>query len=143
MAENYIDSDLQNDSKMVLFFEQRPDPINNFQKIDATCFVLAFDEEHFIVYGRRKFNKMPPFVFNLKKNEIKSFLKLYMGPTENFSVSCYNYNNIIDMDWEEINFEFLESLVNEDYEVFAYDNQYFYSAKTKDNIKNMLQILDA
>ena len=124
----YFDSNLQNNSIMVLCIEERDEP-NNYKLIDNRIFVFWEEiSERYMVYGRRQdqgnFSGVPyAFGFESSK-EVCDFLRLLLEKRQ-CSMTYYNFNNLYDMESgilvENVNYEFFEENMSKNYEIVAYD----------------------
>ncbi len=123
----YIDSELQNNSIMVLCIEERDEP-NNYKLIDSRLFVFWEEiSERYMIFGRRQdqgnFSGVPyAFGFESSK-DVCDFIRLIFEK-RNCSMTYYNFNNMYDMESGEmnpINYEFFENNMDRNYEIVAYD----------------------
>ena len=122
----YIDSNLQHNSQMVMCIEERdrPEP-NNYSNIDTRLFIM-WDGNigKYIIFGKR-INAVVfegvPYVFYLDNStEVQDFVRLVVN-RRTCSMTWYNFNNLRQKDCSNISFEFFESSMDKNYEIIAYD----------------------
>ncbi len=121
-VKEYIDSDLQHDSKMIICIEERDEA--DYAIVDSRLFIM-YDEmiDKYVVFGKRgdiRLYRGVPYVFayNTSKN-MTEFVKNVIS-NRKCSITWYNYNNIIDK-YNDLTFEFFEDLMDQRYEIIAYD----------------------
>lgn len=122
--EEYMESELQLSSKMVLLVEHQED--NQSKKVDLRFFIIYDPNfKKFIVFGRRFSNPLdnsPPFSFNFKSSQdLQCFLSASIGLGQEFGLTLYNFNNLVGMNPNEFTFELFESLMDRLYEIAGYD----------------------
>lgn len=141
----YRESNLQNDSKLVLLLEHQ-DEKNNVNKIDSRIFIL-YDPciAKFCLFGRRcskePFNrKYPPYSFQFdSKTDVFEFAKRTIGRNEQCRVTLYNFNNLVTVFSSEYSFEFFEDLMDKHYEIAGYDNCELSSSGNSNIIRTFLR----
>ena len=140
---NYIDSDMQHYSKLVLSIEEYIKNNKGYisSNLDMRVFIY-YDKNQFVIYGKRQDSsknmkkgvyKYVPFYITCKtKNDTIRFMKFITGSKSLVSIGLYNYNNILTMEdpYYEINYEFFEENQDKYYELIAFDNESLYD---KDN----------
>ena len=113
----------QTDSYLTLCIEERSD--DDYTQITNRLFV-SYDEaqESYVVYGKRVSltQDFEQYFFRADKSaEMYHFFKLVVGSTANSSYTLYNYNNM-PFDLEGVDYFFMETNMNIEYELAAYDH---------------------
>jgi hypothetical protein len=141
----YLDSELQLDSQLVLCYEHR-DNKNDYKSIDNRIFV-TFDKnsnDYYICGKRQTLNNRKrnyaPYAFHTAtSSDVYDFIVLTIGYAESFSVTLYNFNNIVNSTDAELTYEFFESMMNHSYEISAYDE--CDTSNTMHQIKTQVKML--
>jgi hypothetical protein len=142
-----VDTELQHKSQMVFMLEELNENKDKSYRVDTRMFVI-FDVSRnaFVVYGKRDCEKLfcfdnPPFAFAFdKRKDVYLFLESCIGPNQFFNAVLYNFNNISDMDSEDLTFEYFNGLIHPDYEITGFDFWTF--SAQKDRVKAFLANLE-
>jgi len=142
-ASDYLDSELQFESKMVWAIESIDGRPNKETDIDTRVFIY-YDgvDDYFYAVGKRPDTKKHQYApFHFKTQSVKgltSFL-FYTFGSELCNVTLYNYNNIYssETDTALLPYEFFETNMDFSYEVTGYDN----SKLDINMLKNMVKML--
>jgi hypothetical protein len=121
----YRDSELQMDSNLVLYIEEH-DNRNDFTSVDNKIFIIWDKEtQMFHLRGKRQNIQDKDFApYALKYNiwdNLYNFVNFAIGSNETTSVALYNFNNIKRLKLDDLTYEYLESLVDKNYEIAWYD----------------------
>ena len=80
----------------------------------------------YYIRGKRQdiwVNKFVPYAFNCDNDyELYDFIEFVIGCRKSSSIMLYNFNNISEMECNDITYEFLEEHVDINYEIAGYDN---------------------
>ena len=114
----YRDIELQMDSHLVLFIK----------KDDNDLFIIWDKEtQMFHIRGKRQNiededNDYVPYAlkYNIWDN-LYSFVNFTFGTNDTTSVVLYNFNNIKRLKLAELSYEYLETLIDKNYEISRYD----------------------
>ena len=114
----YRDIELQMDSHLVLFIK----------KDDNDLFIIWDKEtQMFHIRGKRQNiededNDYVPYAlkYNIWDN-LYSFVNFTFGTNDTTSVVLYNFNNIKRLKLSELSYEYLETLIDKNYEISRYD----------------------
>ena len=120
---SYNDSDLQMNSQLILCIKEH-DSKENRNSIDTVMFI-GWNNGYYI-RGKRQdiwVNKFVPYAFNCDNDyELYDFIEFVIGCRKSSSIMLYNFNNISEMECNDITYEFLEEHVDINYEIAGYDN---------------------
>uniref|UniRef100_A0A6C0IWN8 Uncharacterized protein n=1 Tax=viral metagenome TaxID=1070528 RepID=A0A6C0IWN8_9ZZZZ len=133
----YLDSDLQHTSQMVLCIEEMDGRPGKEKDVDTRVFIV-FDYEcgGWHILGKRTDTRSissVPFKFlSFSPEDIWTFMELIIGKAfmpmpsrnsfENCSISIYNFNNLNECeDLDDLTYEFFEENMDKSYEIAAYD----------------------
>jgi hypothetical protein len=122
--EEYLDSELQTESKLVFHIWSK----NDRGLLTHSLFVTwDNDNEDYMIRGRRydiderKTTNYTPFAFHAgKSRHVYDYIETIMGNAAELSIKLYNYNNILHYEYDDITFDFLEGLLNHNYELVSY-----------------------
>ena len=119
----YTDSELQMDTQMILCFEER-DENNVTSPIDTRLFIGWSRDNYFFVRGKRQDYKMGryvPFAFHTESVKVLcNFIELTIG-LSNMNIILYNFNNMMDLKYKDLTYEFFDEQLDKNYEICAYD----------------------
>ena len=119
----YNDSDLQMNSQLILCIKEH-DSKENRNSIDTVLFI-GWNNGYYI-RGKRQdiwVNKFVPYAFNCDNDyELYDFIEFVIGCRKSSSIMLYNFNNISEMECNDITYEFLEEHLDINYEIAGYDN---------------------
>ena len=123
----------QTDSYLTLCVEERSD--EDYTQITNRLFV-SYDEtqESYVVYGKRVSNtqEFEQYFFRADKSaDIYRFFELIVGHVSSCSYTLYNYN-IMPFDLEGVDYYFMETNMNIEYELAAYDRMTLKKKKFKE-----------
>ena len=149
----YLDSDLQHSSQMVLCIEEMDGRIGKEKNVDTRLFIVYdYDCGGWHIFGKRTDTKnvsSVPFKFiSFSKKDIWNFIEFVIGKTfvdspssyynENCSIMMYNYNNLDEHCLDDLTYEFFENDMNTSYEISGYDDV----SLSKSYIYKMLDMLE-
>ena len=113
----------QTDSYLTLCIEERSD--EDYTQITNRLFVSYDDEqETYVVYGKRESltQEFEQYFFRADKStDMYRFFELVVGHASSCSYTLYNYNNM-PFDLEGVDYFFMETNMNVEYELEAYDH---------------------
>lgn len=142
---SYMESELQKNSKLVLMFEHQEH--GSLHKIDLRIFLLwdPFGEKY-MLFGRRQSaeprKNAPPFYFEFASYyDAYCFVKRAIGTKESLGLTLYNFNNLISVLSQNLDFEFFEELMDRRYEIAGYDSCSFH--ENKRIIKDLILSLES
>ena len=127
----HLNNEREIDSCVVLCFEERDNP-DDYESIDTRIFV-SYDHESksYVINGRRLdvFSKsgrnrtnFKPFMFCVKESaDVAEFIYTIFNKKNMMSYTLYNYNNLPE-DACELTYDFMESNMDREYEISAFDN---------------------
>jgi hypothetical protein len=121
----YNDSELQMNSQLILCIEENED--KNDKIITDTRMFIGWDNDHknYFVRGKREDTKTSscvPYGFKCdSKESLNDFVKFILGDS-NINIILYNFNNINEMDYTDLTYEFFENNMDRNYEITGYDN---------------------
>ena len=121
----YNDSDLQMNSQLILCIKEH-DSKENINSIDTVMFI-GWNNGYYI-RGKRQDtilcdNNFVPYAFNCNNDyELYDFIEFVIGCRKSSSIILYNFNNISEMECNDITYEFLEEHMNLNYEIAGYNN---------------------
>jgi hypothetical protein len=150
----YLDSELQHNSQMVLCIEEMDGRPGKKHDVDTRMF-FVFDHESsgWHILGKRTDGKTVtpvPFKFmSFSREDIWTFVEFVIGKTfisekdsnifENCSISILNYNNLYEYDnLDDMTYEFLEENMDRNYEIAAYDEV----SVTKRSLMRLLDMME-
>ena len=125
--QEYLDSELQTESKLVFHIWSK-----NAQGLLTHSLFVTWDNdnEDYMIRGRRydihadKSTNYVPFAFHaIKSRHVYDFIVAIMWDSADLTAKLYNYNNIIHYAYDGITFEFLENLLNHNYELVSYTDE--------------------
>jgi hypothetical protein len=149
----YLDSELQHSSQMVLCIEEMDRRVGKETQVDTRLFIV-YDYEcgGWHIFGKRTDTKnvsSVPFKFiSFSKQDIWTFIEFVIGKTfiplngssydENCSIMMYNYNNLDEHNLDDLTYEFFENDMSTSYEISGYDD----ISLSKSYIYKMLDMLE-
>lgn len=125
--QEYLDSELQTESKLVFHIWAK-----NAQGLLTHSLFVTWDNdnEDYMIRGRRydihehNSTNYAPFAFHASKSRhVYDFIVATMWDSAELTVKLYNYNNIIHYEYDGITFDFLENLLNHNYELVSYTDE--------------------
>jgi hypothetical protein len=132
----YLDSQLQHSSQMVLCIEELDGRKGREKEVDTRLFIVYdYDCGGWHIFGKRTDTKTVssvPFKFlSFSKEDIWNFIEFVIGKTflplfgdsnsENCNVMLYNYNNLDERSLDDLTYEFFENNMDSNYEISGYD----------------------
>jgi hypothetical protein len=134
---DYLDSEIQNNSHIVLCIEEKDD--SQHYGIDSRLFIFWDDYSNdYVISGCRisKYkSKTVPYVLHFENSKaVKTFLQLNID-NRKCNMIYYNFNNLHKV--EEYTYEFFEDNIDNHYEIMGYDNVII----EYDRIKSILRML--
>ena len=119
----YNDSDLQMNSQLILCIKEH-DSKENRNSIDTVLFI-GWNNGYYI-RGKRQdicYNNFVPYAFTCENEyDTCNFIEFVIGSRKTTSIILYNFNNISEMKYNDITYEFLEENADINYEIAGYDN---------------------
>lgn len=137
----YNDSDLQMNSKLILCIKDH-DSKENIHSIDNVMFIgWSHTDNIYYIRGKRQdtgLSNFVPYAFKCENDYAAyNFIEFVVGSRNPSSIILYNFNNISEMECNDITYEFLEEHVDINYEIAGYDNV----KVTRSPIVNCLKML--
>ena len=131
------DSELQMDSCLILCIEEY-----DKSSIDTRMFIgYDVSVEDYFVRGKRqdiRGTNYVPYAFHCESaDKLYKFIELIVGIKGVFNTTLYNYNNLENKMVDEITYEYLESLMDKNYEIVGYDGVIL----TEENMLKSLNVL--
>ena len=123
---SYNDSDLQMNSQLILCIKEH-DSEKNINSIDTIMFIgWSYTDNVYYIRGKRQDisdKNFVPYAFKSEnENNVYNFMEFVVGFKETSTIILYNFNNISEMECNDITYEFLEENMNLNYEIAGYDN---------------------
>jgi hypothetical protein len=123
---SYNDSDLQMNSQLILCIKEH-DSKEDKNSIDTLLFIgWSYTDNVYYVRGKRQdicSNNFVPYAFNCEYDyNLYDFIEFVVGYKKTSSIILYNFNNISEMECNDITYEFLEENMDINYEIAGYDN---------------------
>jgi hypothetical protein len=121
----YRDSEIQMDTHLILYIEEH-DIKEDFNSIDNKIFI-GWDNEtqRFYVRGKRQNisdkDFAPYALYYSSADKLYDFIEFVIGTTSTTSLVLYNFNNIKRLLLEDLTYDYLESLIDKNYEIAGYD----------------------
>lgn len=144
---SYPESELQNESTMVLMVEHQKFKLNTKQ-IDLRMFIIYdISRSCYVIFGRRFSGypvdpRAPPFSFAFdSKSDTFDFIRRTIGDKEMAGITLYNYNNLGGLDSLDYSFEFFEEYMDRKYEIAGYDNVGLFSKLSCNMIRDFLRLM--
>lgn len=125
MEDQYLDSELQRNSKLILCISNK----TRDNEIDSTLFIGWDNRNHdYFIRGRKldtEYSNNVPYSFHSENtSDLYSFIKFVFGKRSKYTLTLYNFNNIYDTDNEDkYNYEFFETNMDPNYEIVSYDSE--------------------
>jgi len=138
---DYQDSNLQNNSELVLCIEEYDDD-KNHNIIDTRLFIF-WDEmsSSYVIAGKRKGLELVPYVFHCNDTTaVITFVQLTIG-NRPCSMMYYNYNTLFEQ--KEITYEYFEDNMDDNYEIIGYDRININYKKLKNTLSSFKRIFGA
>ena len=109
---SYKDSDLQMNSQLILSIKEH-DSTENKQSIDTIMFIgWSYTDNVYYIRGKRQDiskNNFVPYAFKCENEiDLYNFIEFVVGSNNTSSIILYNFNNISEMECNDITYEFLE-----------------------------------
>ena len=122
----YNDSNLQMNSQLMLCIKER-DNKENKHSIDTVMFIgWSYTDNAYYIRGKRQDicdSNFVPYAFHCENDyDLYNFIEFVVGSKKTSSIILYNFNNISEMECNDITYEFLEENMNFNYEIAGYDN---------------------
>ncbi len=144
---SYPESELQNESTMVLMVEHQESKLNTKQ-IDLRMFIIYdITRSCYVIFGRRFSGypvdpRAPPFSFTFdSKSDTFDFIRRTIGYKELARITLYNYNNLCGLDTKDYSFELFEEYMDRLYEIAGYDNMGLTSKMACNTIRDFLRLM--
>jgi len=127
---SYNDSNLQMNSQLILCIKEHDtkehDSIENKNSIDTIMFIgWSYTDNVYYIRGKRQDiskNNFVPYAFTCENEiDIYNFIEFVVGSNNTSSIILYNFNNISEMECNDITYEFLEENMDINYEIAGYD----------------------
>ena len=133
----YADSNLQNDSTLILCIEDYEDP----NEIDTRLFI-GYDAKanDYFIRGKRQdigTREYVPYAFHCDEEKILYDFIEFITSNNNISMTLYNFNNTNDKQDYDLTYEFFESNMDKNYEIVGYDNVLL----SRDKLMKLLSML--
>ena len=122
----YKDSNLQNDSHLILCINER-DMDNPLSQIDNRIFIGYWTDNTFFIKGKREnyndFDFVPYSFICEREKSIFDFVKFACGNESNIDIVLYNFNNLEKKfsNCYEMSYEFFEENIDYNYEIAGYE----------------------
>jgi len=125
MSEYYKDSELQNESHLILCITER-DMDNLESLIDNRMFIGHWTDNTFFIKGKRENYNGSDFVpYSLiceREQSIFDFVKFACGNESNIDIVLYNFNNLKKFaNCDDMSYEFFEENIDYNYEIAGYE----------------------
>ena len=122
---SYKDSDLQMNSQLILSIKEH-DSTENKQSIDTIMFIgWSHIDNVYFIRGKRQdmsnYNFVPYAFTSENEYDLYNFIEFVVGYNNTSSIILYNFNNISEMECNDITYEFLEEHMDINYEIAGYD----------------------
>jgi hypothetical protein len=123
---SYNDSDLQMNSQLILCIKEH-DSVDRNNSVDTIMFIgWSHIDNLYYIRGKRQDigdNNFVPYAFHSENVfDLFSFVEFVIGTRKTSSIILYNFNNINDMNCNDITYDFLEEHMDINYEIAGYDN---------------------
>lgn len=123
---SYNDSDLQMNSQLILCIKEH-DSVDRNNSVDTIMFIgWSHIDNVYYIRGKRQDigdNNFVPYAFHSENVfDLFSFVEFVIGTRKTSSIILYNFNNINDMNCNDITYDFLEEHMDINYEIAGYDN---------------------
>lgn len=121
----YRDSELQMDSHLILCIEE-VEVKDDFKSLDNRIFI-GWDKEtqQFYLRGKRQnigSKDFVPYALSYSSSDnLFNFIQFTVGTNETSSVVLYNFNNVNRLKLDDLTYDYLESLIDKNYEIAGYD----------------------
>lgn len=120
---SYNDSNLQMNSQLILCIKEH----DNNDLIDTIMFIgWDYTDNVYYIRGKRQDicdKNFVPYAFQCENvYEMYNFIEFVIGCKKTSSIILYNFNNITEMECNDITYEFLEENIDINYEIAGYDN---------------------
>jgi hypothetical protein len=120
---SYNDSDLQMNSQLILCIKEH----DSNHSVDTIMFIgWSYIDNVYYMRGKRQDicdNNFVPYAFHCENDyDLSSFVEFVIGTRKTSSIILYNFNNINEMNCNDITYDFLEEHMDINYEIAGYDN---------------------
>ena len=121
----YNDSNLQMNSQLILCIKEH-DNTKDKLSIDTIMFIgWSYTDNLYYIRGKRQDiskNNFVPYAFKCENEiDLYNFIEFVVGSNNTSSIILYNFNNISEMECNDITYEFLEENMDINYEIAGYD----------------------
>jgi phospholipase/lecithinase/hemolysin len=122
----YNDSNLQMNSQLILCIKEH-DSEKNINSIDTIMFIgWSYTDNVYYIRGKRQDisdKNFVPYAFKSEnENNVYNFMEFVVGFKETSTIILYNFNNISEMECNDITYDFLEEHIDINYEIAGYDD---------------------
>ena len=122
---SYNDSNLQMNSQLILCIKEH-DNTKDKSSIDTIMFIgWSYTDNLYYIRGKRQDisdKNFVPYAFKCENEiDIYNFIEFVVGSNNTSSIILYNFNNISEMECNDITYEFLEENMDINYEIAGYD----------------------
>ena len=122
---SYNDSNLQMNSQLILCIKEH-DNTKDKSSIDTIMFIgWSYTDNLYYIRGKRQDisdKNFVPYAFKCENEiDIYNFIEFVVGSNNTSSIILYNFNNISEMECNDITYEFLEEHMDINYEIAGYD----------------------
>ena len=121
----YNDSNLQMNSQLMLCIKEC-DNTKDKLSVDTIMFIgWSYTDNLYYIRGKRQDisdKNFVPYAFKCENEiDIYNFIEFVVGSNNTSSIILYNFNNISEMECNDITYEFLEENMDINYEIAGYD----------------------
>jgi len=122
---SYNDSNLQMNSQLILCIKEH-DNTKDKSSIDTIMFIgWSYTDNLYYIRGKRQDiskNNFVPYAFKCENEiDLYNFIEFVVGFKETSTIILYNFNNLSEMECNDITYEFLEENMDINYEIAGYD----------------------
>ena len=127
----YNDSNLQMNSQLILCIKAYEGEENyskeNNNSIDTIMFIgWSYTDNVYYIRGKRQDisdKNFVPYAFKSEnENNLYNFIEFVVSFKQPSTIILYNFNNISEMECNDITYEILEEHMDINYEIFGYEN---------------------
>ena len=120
---SYNDSELQMNSQLILCIKEH----DTNHSVDTILFIgWSHIDNVYYMRGKRQDicdKNFVPYAFHSENDyDLSSFVEFVIGTKKTSSIILYNFNNINEMNCNDITYDFLEEHIDINYEIAGYDN---------------------
>lgn len=121
----YNDSNLQMNSQLILCIKEY-DNTKDKSSVDTIMFIgWSYTDNLYYIRGKRQDisdKNFVPYAFKCENEiDLYNFIEFVVGSNNTSSIILYNFNNISEMECNDITYEFLEENMDINYEIAGYD----------------------